>query len=108
MYNTRDGRIPEYDVWANMKQRCLNENHPSYKYYGGRGIKVCIEWQMDFCNFLKDMGFRPNEHLELDRINNDGNYEPSNCRWTTRSQQVFNSRHWKRKNRVAVNQGEPK
>ncbi len=96
-YNTRKVRISEYSAWGNMIARCENKNHPVYKYYGGRGIKVCDSWKESFVNFLKDMGFKPKKNLELDRINNDGNYEPNNCRWTTRSVQVFNSRHWKRK-----------
>ena len=82
-----------YRSWQNMKTRCLNPNHPRFKNWGGRGIKVCERW-MDFTNFLADMGEKP-EGLTLDRINNDGNYEPGNCRWATRKQQVQNRRDQK-------------
>jgi len=70
-----------YITWANMIQRCTNPNHDAYHHYGGRGIKICERW-MNFQNFLQDMGERP-EGLIIDRKNNDGNYEPGNCRWVT-------------------------
>jgi hypothetical protein len=79
-----------YRVWNGMTQRCCNINAKVYPHYGGRGIKVCDEW-MTFLGFLNDMGPRP-EGLELDRINNAGNYELSNCRWATREQQLENRR----------------
>lgn len=94
-FNTRKKRIPEYDCWANMIRRCENEFHPCYKYYGGRGIKVCKRWRQNFLNFIEDMGFRPSPKAELDRIDNDGNYTPSNCRWTDRKTQILNSRNKK-------------
>jgi hypothetical protein len=72
-----------------MKQRCLNEKHDSYHYYGGRGIKVCDRWLV-FENFLADMDERP-ENMTLDRIDSDGDYELSNCRWTTHLVQMRNS-----------------
>lgn len=84
-----------YSIWLNMRGRCTNSNVPEYKHYGGRGISVCDRWKekdKGFDNFLEDMGERP-EGLTLDRINNDGNYEPSNCRWATWSQQMLNRRH---------------
>ncbi len=74
--------------WDHMIQRCTNPNHVKYPRYGGRGITVCDRWRK-FSNFLDDMGERP-ERMTIDRINNDGNYEPSNCRWATMSQQIKN------------------
>lgn len=82
----------EYNSWLNMKQRCLNKDSQDYHYYGARGITVCDRWKNSFQNFIDDMGKRPNKKLTLDRINNDGNYEPSNCKWSTRSEQTFNQR----------------
>jgi hypothetical protein len=76
-----------------MWQRCTNPNHKGYKNYGGRGITVCERWD-SFKNFYADMGEAP-EGRSLDRINNDGNYEPSNCRWATRKEQAQNSRNTK-------------
>jgi len=77
-------------VWKRMMQRCTDPSLSSYKNYGKRGIKVCDRWKV-FTNFLEDMGFRP-EKLTLDRINNDGNYEPGNCRWATMLEQAHNKR----------------
>lgn len=79
-----------YISWTGMKKRCLNSSHDSWKYYGGRGIKVCKRW-MKFENFLKDMGERP-EGTSIDRVNNDGNYEHSNCKWSTAKEQQKNKR----------------
>lgn len=79
-----------YISWCNMIQRCTNSNSTGYINYGGRGITICERW-LDFRNFYKDMGDKP-ENRSLDRINNDGNYEPSNCRWATPYEQTNNRR----------------
>lgn len=88
---SRKGRSSEYDTWAQMRHRCRNPNDPAYLDYGGRGIQVCRAWE-DFSQFFSDMGPRPSGH-SLDRINNDGNYEPSNCRWAPQSTQIRNRRN---------------
>lgn len=82
---------PEYRTWTGMITRCLNKNHIAYHYYGGRGIKVCAKWADSFVRFLDDMGPRP-RGVTLDRINSNGNYEPSNCRWATKGVQQNNKR----------------
>lgn len=82
---------PEYRAWQHMKTRCYNFNAKNYDNYGGRGIEVCERWVDNFKNFLEDMGTRPDGY-SLDRIENDGDYEPGNCRWATRTQQNRNSR----------------
>jgi hypothetical protein len=81
----------EYRAWMAMKTRCLNRNTKAFKDYGGRGITICPRWLDSFENFLADMGKRP-DGLSLDRMNNDGNYEPGNCRWATRREQRLNCR----------------
>lgn len=85
--------LSEYATYHAMKQRCFNPENKSYKDYGGRGITVCERWLQSFEVFIQDMGGRP-EGLSLDRIDNDGNYEPSNCRWATRMEQRVNQRNY--------------
>lgn len=82
---------PVYVTWGNMLRRCYDERSRSYGYYGGRGITVCERWKT-FENFLQDMGGRPGNEYSIDRIDNDGNYEPGNCRWSTAKQQAMNRR----------------
>lgn len=82
----------EYHTWSGMRQRCRDVNTPAYPWYGGRGIKVCERWDSSFENFYSDMGKRPGPDFSLDRINNDGDYEPSNCRWVLKRTQSNNRR----------------
>ena len=90
---------PEYRAWRSMKTRCLVPTSRSYPGYGGRGIKVCQRWVESFDAFLADVGSRPSADLSLDRIDNDGDYEPGNVRWATRSQQQRNKRRSNSKDR---------
>lgn len=81
---------PTYYTWRSMKHRCMKQDNHNYKGYGGRGIIICERW-LNFKNFLEDMGPKP-EGMQIDRINNDGNYEPGNCRWVTPKENSNNRR----------------
>ena len=83
-------KSPEYIAWQHMKSRCFNVSDKKHVRYGGRGITICERW-MSFENFLADMGRKPTPKHSIDRINNDGNYEPSNCRWATSKEQSVNT-----------------
>lgn len=85
---------PEYQSWRGMLDRCRNKNHTSFANYGGRGISVCPEWSNSFESFLSSMGNRPTG-TTLDRIHNDGNYEPGNCQWASNEKQAMNTRRAK-------------
>jgi hypothetical protein len=77
---------PLYQIWLNIRDRCNNPRNKRYRHYGGKGVQVCARWD-DFTLFIADMGPRP-PHTSVDRVNNDGNYEPSNCRWATALEQA--------------------
>ena len=80
-------RTTEYIAWENMLARCYNPNNARFYRYGGRGISVCAQW-LKFESFIADMGLKPSANLSIDRIDNDGNYEPKNVRWGTLEQQL--------------------
>ncbi len=92
---SRDSRSSEYDAWRSMKKRCLNPSYVQWKDYGGRGITICQEWIDSFDAFLSDVGPKPEPHLSLDRIDNNGNYEASNVRWADRTTQSRNRRNYR-------------
>lgn len=91
----------EYVAWCDMKQRCCNAASDAYADYGGRGIYVCERWLGSFENFLADMGCKPKPEYSLERIDNNGNYQPGNCKWATKTEQMAN----RRKTRSGVQRG---
>lgn len=88
----KDARNPVYAIYQGIRQRCYNQNSKAYPHYGGRGINMCQRWLDSFDNFVDDIGSRPSKEHSIDRINPDGNYEPSNCQWATALQQSHNRR----------------
>lgn len=98
---TRDYTAPEYAAWASMKSRCSDSKVQCWDHYGGRGIKVCDEWRT-YEQFLADMGRRPSPKHSLERVDNDGDYAPGNCRWANRIEQARN----KRSNRLLKHNGQ--
>lgn len=85
-------KTSEYRCWENARQRCFNPRHPDYKNYGARGITMCESWRYSFKDFLRDMGRRPSGHHSIERTDNEGNYEPTNCIWATAKDQALNRR----------------
>lgn len=86
-------RSAAHYAWTNMIQRCTNPKRPDYSFYGGRGIEVCARWRESFAAFLEDVGPRPSSGHSLDRYpDQNGNYEPGNCRWATKHEQMQNTR----------------
>jgi hypothetical protein len=90
-YSKQDFTSPTYHSWANAKKRCVNPNADQYEWYGERGIKMCAKWFNSFKAFLKDMGEKP-KGMTLERVNNDGDYTPENCKWATHKENCRNRR----------------
>jgi len=104
---TTTTRTKEYAAWVDMKRRCYNPNSNNYKDYGGRGIVVCPQWVTDFPQFLRDVGHAPEgNRMSIDRIDNEGNYEPNNVRWATPLQQVMNRRNTKNLTTLQCKEGD--
>jgi hypothetical protein len=87
-------KAPEYITWDNMIQRCINARNPAFPNYGGRGISVCGRWSL-YSNFIADMGTKPSPDYEIERIDNNGDYTPENCKWIPAEQQGRNKRTYK-------------
>lgn len=91
-----DYKSPEYNAWRGIKQRCYNKKNKKYYRYGGRGIRVCDRWMQSYEDFYEDMGPRPSDLHSIDRIDNDGDYEPNNCRWAAKLEQMENCSNTRR------------
>ena len=92
IYCGRQEKHPLYGRYAAMLRRCYNKNVQAYPWYGARGVRVCERWRNSFAAFLEDMGMPDTPAMQIDRINNDGDYAPNNCRWVTRSSNCLNRR----------------